>query len=230
MRRTSLLDNAHSSEGDTVRARDLGITIGTGDPGPLNSITDVPGVRVGHCTLVEGHGALVRGRGPVRTGVTVVLPHDDGVWSSQLFAGCHSLNGNGEMTGLAWIRECGTLTSPIGLTNTHSLGVVRDALIEFEVEQRDSADVYWGLPVVAETWDGLSQRLQRLHVRPEHLYAAIADAGTGPVTEGNVGSGTGMVCHGFKGGIGTASRVIDDGFGATYTLGVLVQANHGARR
>ncbi len=230
MRRTSLLDNAHSSEGDTVRARDLGITIGTGDPGPLNSITDVPGVRVGHCTLVEGHGALVRGRGPVRTGVTVVLPHDDGVWSSQLFAGCHSLNGNGEMTGLAWIRECGTLTSPIGLTNTHSLGVVRDTLIEFEVEQRDSADVYWGLPVVAETWDGLLNDCNGFHVRPEHLYAAIADAGTGPVTEGNVGSGTGMVCHGFKGGIGTASRVIDDGFGATYTLGVLVQANHGARR
>ncbi len=213
-----------------MRARDLGIVVGGGKPGPLNAITDVTGVRVGHCTLVEGDGPLVRGRGPVRTGVTVVLPHDDGIWTSQVFAGHHSLNGNGEMTGLAWLQECGTLMSPIGLTNTHSVGVVRDALVELEVEQRESSDVYWGLPVVAETWDGLLNDCNGFHVRTEHVRSALAAADSGPVAEGNVGSGTGMICHGFKGGIGTASRVTDNGDGGTYTTGVLVQANHGVRR
>jgi len=209
-----------------VRARDLGITVGTGAPGPLNAITDVAGVRVGHCTLIDGEGPLVRGQGPVRTGVTVVLPHDDGVWTSQVFAGHHRLNGNGEMTGLSWLAECGTLTSPIGLTNTHSVGVVHEALLRFEVEQRDAGDVFWGLPVVAETWDGLLNDTNGFHVRSQHVAAAIAAATDGPVAEGNVGSGTGMVCHGFKGGIGTASRVSPSG----YTVGVLVQANHGVRR
>ena len=180
-----------------MRARDLGIVIGTGRPGPMNSITDVPGVRVGHCTLVEGDGALVRGRGPVRTGVTVVQPHGDAIWHSQVFAGFHRLNGNGEMTGLSWIAECGTLTSPVGLTNTHSVGVVRDALVELEIEQRDPAEICWSLPVVAETWDGLLNDCNGLHVRSEHVRAAVADAAPGPVAEGNVGSGTGMICHGF---------------------------------
>ena len=212
-----------------MRARDLGVIVGSGTPGPLNAITDVPGVRAGHCTIVEGSGRLVRGRGPVRTGVTVVLPHADGIWSQQLFAGCHTLNGNGEMTGLAWVREGGTLASPVGLTNTHSVGVVRDTLVEIEVEERDPAETYWALPVVAETWDGLLSDCNGFHVRPDHVRAALADASDGPVSEGNVGSGTGMVCHGFKGGIGTASRVTD-GDGGAYTVGVLVQANHGIRR
>ena len=211
-----------------MRARDLGITIGTGVPGPNNAITDVTGVRVGHCTVIDGDGALVRGRGPVRTGVTVILPHDGGIWTSQVFAGHHRLNGNGEMTGLSWIAECGTLRSPVGLTNTHSVGVVHEALVRLEIEQRDPGDVFWGLPVVAETWDGLLNDTNGFHVRREHVMAAIAAASDGPVLEGNVGSGTGMICHGFKGGIGTASRVTQGAEG--YTVGVLVQANHGVRR
>jgi D-aminopeptidase len=208
-----------------VRARDLGIALGVGTPGPGNAITDVAGVRVGHCTLVSGDGPLVRGEGPVRTGVTVVLPHGEGAWRSPVFAAHHRLNGNGEMTGLSWLAEGGTLTSPIGLTNTHSVGVVRDTLVQVEVEQRPPDDVAWALPVVTETWDGVLSDCNGFHVRPEHVRAALADATTGPVAEGNVGSGTGMVCHGFKGGIGTASRVTPEG----WTVGVLVQANHGVR-
>ena len=213
-----------------VRARDLGIVIGNGTPGPLNAITDVAGVRVGHCTLVTGDGPLVRGHGPVRTGVTVVLPHNEGVWSKQVFAGHHRLNGNGEMTGLSWIAECGTLMSPIALTNTHSVGIVRDTLVQIEVESRQDDEIYWSLPVVAETWDGVLNDCNGFHVEPEHVRAAFADAGTGPIAEGNVGSGTGMVCHGFKGGIGTASRVTDSTDSTdSYVVGVLVQANHGVR-
>lgn len=211
-----------------MRARDLGVIVGSGPPGPLNSITDVPGVRVGHCTLIDGEGRLLRGRGPVRTGVTVVLPHPDDIWNQQVFAGCHTLNGNGEMTGLAWVREAGTLMSPVGLTNTHSVGVVRDTLAAIEVEQRHPREIYWSLPVVGETWDGRLSDCNGCHVRPEHVRAAVTDASDGPLDEGNVGAGTGMVCHGFKGGIGTASRVTDGGGGA-YTVGVLVQANHGIR-
>jgi len=213
-----------------MRARDLGIVIGTGTPGPLNAITDVAGVQVGHCTLITGEGALVRGHGPVRTGVTVVLPHAGGIRAQQVFAGSHRLNGNGEMTGLSWVAEGGTLTSPIGLTNTHSVGVVHEALVRLEVEQRDPADVAWALPVVADTWDGLLNDINGFHVRPEHVAAAIANASAGPVPEGGVGSGTGMVCHGFKGGIGTASRRTEDTGGGVHTVGVLVQANHGVRR
>jgi len=212
-----------------VRARDLGIRIGTGIPGPWNAITDVPGVTVGHATLVSGDGALDRGRGPVRTGVTMIVPHDEGIWDSQVFAGAHRLNGNGEMTGLSWIQECGTLMSPIGLTNTHSVGVVRDALVDAEVRQRAPSDIYWALPVVAETWDGLLNDTNGMHVQSHHVRDALAAAQAGAVDEGNVGSGTGMVCHGFKGGIGTSSRVVRPHGDDEFVVGVLVQANHGVR-
>jgi D-aminopeptidase len=211
-----------------ARARDHGITIGTGAPGPLNAITDVTGVRVGHTTLIAGEGALQVGRGPVRTGVSVIMPPGS-IWEQPVFAGAHRLNGNGELTGLEWIRESGMLTSPIALTNTHSVGVVRDALIADEVRERGpDAGHFWGLPVVGETWDGLLNDFNGFHVRPEHVHEAIAAAGEGPVREGSVGSGTGMVCHGFKGGIGTASRVRPQDEGG-FTVGVLAQANHGRR-
>ncbi|MGH3036061.1 MAG: P1 family peptidase, partial [Gaiellaceae bacterium] len=196
------------------RARELGVVLGTLPPGPLNAITDVPGVRVGHATLVEGEA--------VRTGVSVVLPHEGNAWEEPVFAGPHRLNGNGELTGLEWIRESGLLTSPIGLTNTNSVGVVRDALIAAEVEER--GDEFWSLPVVGETWDGALNDVSGMHVRPEHLRAALDAAADGPVAEGNVGGGTGMICHGFKGGIGTSSRVVDG-----RVVGVLVQANYGRR-
>jgi D-aminopeptidase len=207
-----------------MRAADLGIRIGTGEAGPKDAITDVAGVRVGHVTLVEGEGPLVVGQGPVRTGVTVIVPHP-GVGQVCLFAGCHRLNGNGELTGLEWIRENGILVTPIALTNTHSVGVVRDALIAAAVARGGHDDVWWSLPVVGETWDGVLNDVNGFHVRPEHVDQALAAASDGPVAEGNVGGGTGMICHGFKGGIGTASRTVADG----WTVGVLVQANHGRR-
>jgi D-aminopeptidase len=207
-----------------MRARDYGIVIGQGAPGPHNAITDVAGVRVGHRTLSTGSGPLIVGRGPVRTGVTVILPPDD-VWIAPVFAGPHRLNGNGEMTGLEWVRESGMLTTPIALTNTHSVGIVRDALLADRLARPASAlPLPWALPVVAETWDGLLNDLNGFHVRPEHVHEAIAAAGSGPVPEGAVGAGTGMICHGLKGGIGTASRVC-----AEHTVGVLVLANHGRR-
>lgn len=197
-------------------------------PGPNDAITDVAGVRVGFTTLIEGEGPLEIGRGPVRTGVTVVLPHDGNVWTEPLFAGCHRLNGNGELTGLEWVRESGMLMSPIALTNTHSVGVVRDALVADAVAAHGPRDLFWALPVVGETWDGMLNDINGLHVTPAHVTRAIETAAGGPVSEGNVGSGTGMICHGFKGGIGTASRVVDVVSGG-YTVGVLVQANHGRR-
>ncbi|MGH2844294.1 MAG: P1 family peptidase, partial [Solirubrobacteraceae bacterium] len=176
-----------------MRARDHGIAVGCGNPGPNNAITDVAGVRVGHCTLIEGEGPLRVGSGPVRTGVTVILPPGE-IWEQPLFAGCHRLNGNGELTGLEWVRESGMLSSPVGLTNTHSVGVVRDALIAHEVGERGpEAGHFWALPVVGETWDGLLSDLNGFHVRPEHVRQAIAAAASGPVPEGAVGSGTGMV-------------------------------------
>jgi D-aminopeptidase len=205
------------------RARDLGIEIGTGTPGPDNAITDVAGVRVGHTTIIRGDGPLRVGEGPVRTGVTVVLPHDGVIYDEPLYAGFHWLNGNGELTGTAWIRDGGMLTTPIGLTNSHSVGVVRDALIEIEVRGRGQGA--WGLPVVGETWDGILNDIDGRHVTTEHVRAAHDAAAGGPVPEGNVGGGTGMVCHGFKGGIGTASRIVEGG----WTVGVLLQANHGRR-
>ena len=196
-----------------------GVSVGVLPPGPLDAITDVSSVRVGSVTLVSGEGPLRRGHGPVRTGVTVVVPE-----SLPLFAGCHRLNGNGELTGLEWIRESGCLTTPIGLTNTHSVGVVRDALIAAEVAQRGEQELFWSLPVVGETWDGMLNDINGFHVKAEHVHEALARAAGGPVEEGGVGSGTGMICHGFKGGLGTASRRAGE-----WTVGVLVQANHGRR-
>ncbi|MCV7225773.1 P1 family peptidase [Mycolicibacterium komossense] len=199
-----------------MRARDLGVVIGEHPTGPHNAITDVPGVRVGHTTCNDD------GPPAVRTGVTVVLPHDD-IWTEPVFAGSHRLNGSGELTGLEWIRESGELTTAIGLTNTHSVGVVRDALVAEQVRVRGDG-VYWSLPVVGETYDGLLNDINGFHVRREHVQSALVSAAGGAVAEGNVGGGTGMICHGFKGGIGTASRT-----SAAYTVGVLVQANHGRR-
>jgi D-aminopeptidase len=211
-----------------MRARDLGIVVGEGDPGPVNAITDVPGVRVGHETLIEGDGPLVVGRGPVRTGVTVIVPHER-VGRALLFAGCHRLNGNGELTGLEWIRESGQLTSPIALTNTHSVGVVRDAIIGLQARDAAPGEVWWSLPVVGETWDGVLNDVNGQHVGPRHVEAALAAASAGHVAEGNVGGGTGMICHGFKGGVGTSSRLVSIG-DRTFTVGVLVQANQGRRQ
>jgi D-aminopeptidase len=212
-----------------VRARELGIEVGRGRPGPLNAITDVAGVRVGSTTLIHGDGPLVVGEGPVRTGVTVVVPHDGNIWEEPLFAGAHRLNGNGELTGLEWIRESGMLMSLIALTNTHSVGVVRDALVGLDARERSHPErPFWALPVVGETWDGILNDVNGMHVRPEHVTAAYEAAAGGPVAEGGVGSGTGMICHEFKGGLGTASRVVEPGSGR-YTVGVLVQANHGRR-
>jgi D-aminopeptidase len=210
-----------------MRATDLGITIGRLERGPLNAISDVPGIRVGHATLIEGEGPLRVGEGPVRTGVTVVLPRDR-AWEQPLFAGWHRLNGNGELTGTAWIDEAGLLASPVGLTNTHSVGVVRDELAAAIARERDPGTPFWALPVVGETWDGILNDVNGQHVRPAHVQQALAAADPGPVAEGNVGGGTGMICHGFKGGIGTSSRVVSEQAGA-FTVGVLVQANHGRR-
>ena len=209
-----------------MRARDLGIAIGRGRPGPRNAISDVKGVRVGHTTLISGEGPLVVGEGPVRTGVTVIVPHDGDVWSEPIFAGCHRLNGNGELTGLEWIRESGLLGGAIGLTNTHSVGVVRDALVAAAARARPKHE-FWSLPVVGETYDGALSDIDGFHVQPEHVVAAL-DSASEDVAEGNVGGGTGMICHEFKGGIGTASRVLDAAAGG-WTIGVLVQANYGER-
>ncbi|HET6713170.1 MAG TPA: P1 family peptidase [Actinomycetota bacterium] len=206
-----------------TRYRDLGLTVGLLPPGPLNAITDVDGVTVGMTTLIEGEGALLVGEGPVRTGVTVIVPHP-GIGAEPVFAGCHRLNGNGELTGLEWIRESGQLTTPIALTNTHSVGVVRDALVAAELRGRADLTAYWSLPVVGETYDGALNDINGMHVRPEHLFAALDSAASGQVPEGGVGGGTGMVCHEFKGGTGTASRRVGD-----RTVGALVQANYGRR-
>ena len=211
-----------------MRARDLGIVIGRGRPGPHDAITDVAGVRVGHATLIEGDGPLVVGRGPIRTGVTMVVPHDGDVFTETVYAGSHRLNGNGEMTGLEWIREAGSLSCPIGITNTHSVGVVHDGIIRHAVRTHPKGGSFWSLPVAAETWDGLLNDTDGLHVTMDHVDVALAAASDGPVAEGNVGGGTGMVCHEFKGGIGTASRIVPETFGG-WMVGVLVQANYGRR-
>lgn len=215
-----------------VRARDLGVPF-DGTPGPLNAITDVAGVTVGHATIISGSGQLERGRGPVRTGVTAVLPR--GRTYDPVFAGWHALNGNGEMTGTTWIAESGFLEGPVMLTNTHSVGVVRDAVIEWQLQHRfyeplpDEPDVFWALPVVAETYDGDLNDINGFHVTREHAFAALDAAETGPVAEGNVGGGTGMITHGFKGGIGTASRQLEASHGG-FMVGALVQSNYGIRR
>jgi D-aminopeptidase len=211
-----------------MRARELGIRIGRMEPGPHNTITDVPGVRVGHSTLISGDGPLRRGEGPVRTGVTVVIPHDGNVWTEPIFAGAHRLNGNGEMTGLEWIRESGMLAGAIGITNTHSVGVVHDALIEAAVRDLPAGATFWALPVVGETYDGALNDIDGFHVRADHVHDALAAASAGPVAEGNVGGGTGMTCHEFKCGIGTASRRVEVDAHAR-VVGALVQANYGTR-
>jgi D-aminopeptidase len=210
-----------------MRARELEITIGSLEPGERNAITDVPGVKVGHATLHRGDGPLKRGAGPVRTGVTAVIPRE-GIWERPVFAASHRLNGNGEVTGLEWIRESGTLTTPIGLTNTHSVGAVRDALVAEHVRARAADTMFWSMPVVGETYDGVLNDINGHHVGAEQVSQALASATAGPVGEGNVGSGTGMICHDFKGGIGTSSRRLQRADGG-YTVGVLVQANHGRR-
>ena len=210
-----------------MRAREAGITVGYIPTGPNNAITDVEGVRVGHSTIIRGDGPLVVGEGPVRTGVTVVCPREGWTREEPVFAGCHRLNGNGEMTGLEWIREAGVLETPGAITNTHSVGVVRDALIAAEFE--NNADEYWCLPVVAETYDGTLNDINGQHVRPGHVREALGDARGGPVTEGSVGGGTGMICHELKGGIGTASRKLSIEEGG-WRVGALVQSNYGSRR
>jgi D-aminopeptidase len=210
------------------RLRDLGVTIGRMPAGAQNAITDVSGVRVGHTTIVSGDGSLTVGKGPVRTGVTVIVPHEGDIGAEPLFAGYHVLNGNGEMTGLLWVKESGLLTSPIAITNTHSVGVVRDAMISYEIQRTRRLKVGWSLPVVAETYDGWLNDINGMHVKPEHLWDALDAASDGPVAEGSVGGGTGMICHEFKGGIGTSSRVLSEADGG-WTVGVLVQANYGSR-
>jgi D-aminopeptidase len=214
--------------GPKPRARDLGVPF-DGKPGPLNAITDVKGVEVGHTTLISGEGTLKVGTGPVRTGVTAVLPRGKNI-KDQVFAGWFSLNGNGEMTGTTWVEESGFLDGPIMITNTHSVGVVRDAVIAWRVKHGppDQDGYWWSLPVVAETWDGYLNDVNGFHVKPEHVFHALESAQSGPVEEGNVGGGTGMVCNEFKGGIGTASRVLNTKEGG-YTVGVLVQCNYGRR-
>ena len=211
-----------------MRARELGLRIGLLEPGANDAITDIPGVAVGHTTLIRGDGPLVVGQGPVRTGVTVVIPHSDDVWTEPVFAGCHRLNGNGELTGLEWVRESGMLGGVIGITNTHSVGVVRDALVAHAARTRANESVFWSLPVVGETYDGALNDMNGFHVRPSHVVEAFEGASGGFVAEGNVGGGTGMICHEFKGGIGTASRRLPAGDGG-WTVGALVQANYGSR-
>jgi D-aminopeptidase len=208
------------------RARDLGLPF-DGTPGPLNAITDVPGVTVGHTTIIKD---LADNRA-VRTGVTAILPRGMDTLHKPVFAGTFVLNGNGEMTGTIWIEESGFLEGPVMLTNTHSVGAVFDATIKWRVSQdvADSTGYWWSLPTVAETWDGDLNDVNGFHVKAEHAYAAIESADTGPVAEGSVGAGTGTTCYDFKCGIGTSSRVAHTSDG-TYTVGVLVQANHGDRR
>ncbi len=203
-----------------VRLQDLGITIGTMPTGPHNAITDVPGVLVGQTTVISDTPHVAR------TGVTIIVPREDEIREDHAFAGYHSFNGNGEMTGLLWLEESGLLGSPIGLTNTNQVGVVRDALIVHDVENHESRG--FKLPVVAETYDGYLNEIDAFHLTEDHVHQAIAAASSGPVTEGNVGGGTGMICHDFKGGIGTSSRLVNSKSGL-YTVGVLVQTNYGDR-
>jgi len=207
-----------------TRARDLGVPF-DGTPGPLNAITDVAGVTVGHATIISGQGKLVVGQGPVRTGVTAVFPRG-ATNGDPVFGGWFTLNGNGEMTGTTWLEESGFLAGPVMITNTHSVGVVRDAVIEWLVKKGFEFD--WSLPVVAETWDGSLNDINGFHVTRQHTFAALDSARGGPVTEGNVGGGTGMICNQFKGGIGTSSRRLPQARGG-YTVGVLVQCNYGLR-
>src|SRR5271168_4977653 len=222
--------SAQQNGGAKPRARDLGVPF-EGTPGPLNAITDVAGVTVGHTTRISGEGKLEIGKGPVRTGVTAILPRGKDSMLDPVFAGVYAQNGNGEMTGTAWVEESGFLEGPVMITNTHSVGVVRDAVIQWRVThgQPDASGYWWSLPVVAETWDGWLNDINGFHVKPEHVFAALESAHGGPVEEGAVGGGTGMICNEFKGGIGTSSRVLPADRGG-YTIGVLVQCNYGIRQ
>jgi D-aminopeptidase len=234
-----------ATEGKIVRARDLGVPF-DGTPGQLNAITDVAGVEVGYTTLISGNGKLVVGQGPVRTGVTAILPRGHQSLNDPVYAGVFALNGNGEMTGTAWVEESGFLEGPVVITNTHSVGVARDATIDWRVKHgaADTTGYWWSLPVVAETWDGWLNDINGFHVRPEDVAHALDTAHGGPIEEGSVGGGTGMICYEFKGGSGTASRKIDMNSGRarpagtaeesagavrTFTVGVFVQANFGRR-
>jgi len=222
-----------------VRARDLGIPF-EGMPGKLNAITDVPGVEVGYTTLISGEGKLEVGKGPVRTGVTAILPRGHASLNDPVYSGFFSLNGNGEMTGTAWVEESGFLEGPIVITNTHSVGVARDAVIAWLVKQGTGSQNLWSLPVVAETWDGWLNDINGFHVKPEDVWHALDTAHGGAIEEGSVGGGTGMICYEFKGGNGTASRVVSVAVAAggdpgsqkasrAYTVGVFLQANFGRR-
>jgi len=219
---------ARSQDQARPRARELGVPF-DGTPGTLNAVTDVKGVEVGFSTLVSGAGKLEPGKGPVRTGVTAILPRGKES-TDQVFAGWFSQNGNGEMTGTTWVEESGFLEGPVMITNTHSVGVVRDAVIEWRVRQGRPADseYWWSLPVVAETYDGFLNDINGFHVKKDHVFQALAGARSGPVREGNVGGGTGMICYGFKGGTGTASRKLSEKQGG-FSVGVLVQCNCGRR-
>src|SRR5881397_2215276 len=217
-----------------IRARDLGIPF-EGAPGRFNAITDVAGVEVGYATLISGEGKLEVGKGPVRTGVTAILPRGHSSLNDPVYAGFFSLNGNGEMTGTSWVEESGFLEGPIVITNTHSVGVARDAVIAWRVKHgaADNTEDWWSLPVVAETWDGWLNDINGFHVKPEDVWQALESAHGGPIEEGSVGGGTGMICYEFKGGTGTASRVIEmkdkSNPARPYTIGALVQANCGRR-
>ena len=214
-----------------IRARDIGIPL-NGITGKFNSITDVSGVLVGHETIIKGEGDLKVGEGPIRTGVTAILPR--GKVFDPVFSGWYSLNGNGEMTGTTWVEESGFLEGPIMLTNTHSVGVVRDAVVEWQYNNKifntlyNIKDLFWALPVVAETYDGSLNDINGFHVKKEHAIKALENAKGESILEGGIGGGTGMICHGFKGGIGTSSRKINVN-NNDYTIGVLVQANYGSR-
>ncbi len=234
-----------TSDKKTVRARDLGVPF-DGTPGQLNAITDVVGVEVGYATIIRGEGKLVVGKGPVRTGVTAIIPRGHDSLNDPVYAGMFSLNGNGEMTGTHWIEESGFLEGPVVITNTHSVGVARDAVIAWRIKHgaADASGYWWSLPLVAETWDGWLNDTNGFHVKPEDVFHALDSAHGGAIEEGSVGGGTGMICYEFKGGNGTASRKIEikepkassgqssaNGASAarTYTVGVFVQANFGRR-
>jgi D-aminopeptidase len=225
---------ASQTQTKTIRARDLGIPF-DGAPGDLNAITDVAGVEVGYTTLIKGEGKLEVGKGPVRTGVTAILPRGHDSLNDPVYAGFFSLNGNGEMTGTAWVEESGFLEGPVVITNTHSVGIARDATIAWRIKHgaADKTGYWWSLPVVAETWDGYLNDINGFHVKPEHVFHALDSAHGGAIEEGSVGGGTAMICYEFKGGTGTASRKIDikdeKNNVRTFTVGVLVQANCGRR-
>jgi len=227
-----------TAERQTVRARDLGIPF-EGTPGKFNAITDVPGVEVGYTTLISGEGKLEVGKGPVRTGVTAILPRGHASLNDPVYSGFFSLNGNGEMTGTAWVDESGFLEGPIIITNTHSVGVARDAVIAWRVKHgaADKTGYWWSLPVVAETWDGWLNDINGFHVKPEDVWHALDSAHGGALEEGSVGGGTGMICYEFKGGNGTASRKVEirpEGVDKntsprSFVVGVFLQANFGRR-